>query len=152
MAKHTFICSSGRRLLVNPCKVNPALVRVSILSSDRQEIAAVTIDPHTAAVISQALDIEARASLQEIQRDVVKVLPINKSSLECLEVLFAQNEKQTEARAVRAISPVCPECREIVCDDDCAYHRIIESLSRLNAGPVVQAYADNNGFAPKAGA
>lgn len=64
MARHTVLCSAGRRLDVQPCKTSPGLVQVQILGADRQVIASCTIDANAAAVLSQALDIEAHAAAE----------------------------------------------------------------------------------------
>lgn len=61
MARHTFVCSAGRRLDIQPCKTSPGLVQIQILSSDRQVMASCSVDASTAAVISQAFGIEAAA-------------------------------------------------------------------------------------------
>lgn len=71
MARHTVICSAGRRLDIQPCKTSPGLVQVQILGADRQVMASCTVDANAAEVLSQAFEIEASAA---------KALTIGKAS------------------------------------------------------------------------
>lgn len=71
MSRHTFICSAGRRIDVQPDKFTPGLIRIQILSANREILGSITIDPAGAAVLAQALQIEAEAVEPGLGRDAI---------------------------------------------------------------------------------
>jgi hypothetical protein len=62
MARHTFVVSGGSRIEIQPSKVDAGAVLISILHSSGDLIGCVTTDAPTAAVIAQALELEAGAA------------------------------------------------------------------------------------------
>jgi hypothetical protein len=59
MSIHTVIGVAGRRVVVQPSKLDAGMVTITILGADRQRLCAVTLTPSAAAVMAQALDGEA---------------------------------------------------------------------------------------------
>ena len=62
MARHTFVCSAGRRIDIQPCKFSPGLIRLQILSANKEILGSCTFEPGIAGVIVQALELEGAAA------------------------------------------------------------------------------------------
>lgn len=59
MSRHTFACSAGRRVDVQPDKFSPGLVRLQILSANKEILGSCTLNASIAGLLAQALLIEA---------------------------------------------------------------------------------------------
>lgn len=57
--KHLVVAKAGRRVECKPSVMSPGCVQLTILSADRQPLALVTLSPDAAAVLGDALRIEA---------------------------------------------------------------------------------------------
>ena len=62
MGIHTVIGVVGRRVIVQPSKLDAGMITITVLGADRQHLCAVTLTPDAAAVMSQALSLEAVAA------------------------------------------------------------------------------------------
>jgi hypothetical protein len=73
MSMTTVICSSGRRLNVQPCKTSPGKVQISILNANRELVASCTMDAHSADVAAKAIAMEALAADAGVNGATVEV-------------------------------------------------------------------------------
>lgn len=60
MSIHTVVGVAGRRVVVQPSKLDAGMVTITIVGADRQHLCAITLTPSAAAVMAQALEIEAQ--------------------------------------------------------------------------------------------
>lgn len=57
--KHLILAKAGRRVECKPSVLSTGCVQLTILSADREPVALVTLSPDAAAVLGDALRIEA---------------------------------------------------------------------------------------------
>ena len=120
MSLHTFVIDGRKRLQISQSKTEPGKVLVQVLDSARDVLVSCTMDAQAAAVVSQALELEAVA---------------------------AENSQLADLAGRRcgcgAEFPKCGMSR-------CAGREIREAQKAVKKiGPaLVQAYADTNGVPP----
>lgn len=120
MARHTFVVSGGLRVEIQPAKTTSGAVLLSILHSSGDRFGCATIAASTAAVIAQALELEA---------------------------VTAENAGLVELAGQKCgCGSVHPKCGAHSCRgrEIAAAQKAVKKI-----GPaLVQAYADTNGVPP----
>ena len=120
MSLHQFAIDGRKRLVISPSKTDPGKVLLQVLDSARDVLLTCSMDAATAAVVSQAFELEA---------------------------VTAENAALVEVAARHCgCGSVFPRCGA----SNCAGREIREAQKTVRKiGPaLVQAYADTNGFPP----
>jgi hypothetical protein len=126
MGRHTVVGVAGRRVEVQPCNDSKmvGLVRVQILGADRQALGFVTLTADGAAILAQALTLEAKAAeLREVAAVPVVALPA--------EIYKPNIDKNCDCGAASHVGAFRPPCT-------CHLHK----LTRFGAVPALSAALD----------
>jgi hypothetical protein len=62
MARHTFICAAGRRIAFAPSNIENGCIQFQVLDANRAPLVTLQMSPDLAAIIAEALNLEAVAA------------------------------------------------------------------------------------------
>lgn len=113
MSLHQFAIDGRKRLLISPSKTEPGKVLLQVLDSARDVLLTCSLDAATAAVVSQAFELEAAAA--ELAAAVAAEGAA--TSLGALKTLYDNREKYEpridalcDCKASRHVGPYKPPC------------------------------------------